>query len=100
SKVGMANVFSPKTRHVVPGFRTFADTVALGELQPTKTGAPFQIPIDFEQKAAEWQLGPSVGLAGEIISAALIAGNRSLPQITEAAQFVLDNPGASSSAQQ
>lgn len=95
----MANVFSPKPRHVVPSFRMFADTVALGELDPTTTDAPAQIPIDFESRVADWALEPSVGLAGDIISAALISGDRSVPQIAEAARFVLDHPGASSLAQ-
>lgn len=92
----MANVFVSKDRHVVPNFRRFGDTVALGELDSAEDAAPDPVQIDFQSRIAEWSLEPSVGLAGDIVSAALVSGDASHPQILDAASFVLDHEDVSS----
>jgi tetratricopeptide (TPR) repeat protein len=96
----LANVFSPAQRHVVPSFRTFADTVALGELSPVSTSVPAQIPIDFDAHIDDWELRPSVGSAGELLSAALVSGKHEVAAVTAAARYILDHPGTSSGPQQ
>ena len=92
----MANVFTPKSRHLVPNFRRFLDTAALGELDPVSTTAPDPVQIDFRSRIAEWNIQRTVGLAGDIVSAALISSETDLPAIGEAATFIIAHPDISS----
>ena len=85
----MANDFRQTNRYVVPNFRQLGDTVALGELGSTNATLPESMPIDFQSRVAEWNSGPSVGLAGDIVSAGLVASRSSEPVVDEAADFVL-----------
>lgn len=94
----MANVLIQKTRHLVPSFRRFTDTVALGELDPAGTRRADPLRIDFQSRAAEWRLDPTVGLAGDIVSAALVSGETTMPEVRDAASFILAHPEVSSSS--
>ena len=85
----MANDFNPTTRHVVPNFRRFSDTVGLGELAPANTAPPHPVGIDFGSRVAEWSAEPTAGLAADIVSAALVSSHTAPPVIDEAADFVL-----------
>ena len=85
----MANDFRRKDRHVVPSFRSFADTVVLGDLDSEGTTVPGAVPVDFESHVAEWRAGPSTGLAADIVSAALVSNQSVHPVIDEATRFIL-----------
>jgi hypothetical protein len=93
----MANVFLRKNRYVVPNFRRFRDTVALGELRPASATIPTPHKIDFETRIAEWKVDPNVGLAGDILSAAMVApSDNNPPEVAAAAQFILNHEDVSS----
>lgn len=91
----MANIFNPKSRHVVPSFRRFADAAALGELSAATSDSPQPVPVDFDAVVAEWKHGQTVGIAADLLSRAIVSG-RTLPQISEAADFVLTQGALSS----
>jgi Tfp pilus assembly protein PilF len=91
----MPSIFVPKTRHVVPSFRRFSDTVALGEIAPA-TLTRVAPSIDFDSLVAQWKQGPNAGVAGDLISAALVAGSTDFPEVSEAAEFILKNEDKSS----
>ena len=94
----MANDFSLKSRFVVPNFRRFSDTVVLGELGPARTTEPNPVRIDFRSRIAEWNIAHTVGLAGDIVSAALVTSATDPPTIGEAASFVIAHPDICSSS--
>ena len=94
----MASDFSPKNRHMVPNFRQFSDTVVLGELDPASTTAPDPVRIDFRSRLAEWNIERTVGLAGDIVSAALVSSETDPPPIDEAATFIVAHPDLCSSS--
>ena len=94
----MANDFRRKDRHVVPNFRSFADTVMLGDLDSAGTTVPEAVPIDFGLHATEWSAGPSTGLAGDIVSAALVSSQSDHPVIDRATRFILAHRGVCSSS--
>ena len=70
----MASIFLQKTRHVLPNFRSFADTVALGEVSSPSLASVYAVPVDFDSLVTEWKRAPSVGVAGDIVSSALVSG--------------------------
>ena len=92
----MANVFTPHSRHLVPNFRRFLDTVALGELHSVSTIVPDAVRIDLRSRIAEWNSQRTVGLAGDIVSAALVSSDTDMPAIGEAATFIIAHPDMSS----
>ena len=85
----MAHLLVPKTRYVLPNFRTLADTVALGELQPTSTSSTPAPGIDLAPLVTEWTHDPSLGVAADLIGAALVANNLTLSEVLAACDYVL-----------
>jgi tetratricopeptide (TPR) repeat protein len=94
----MASDFNPADRRVIPNFRRFSDTVLLGELDSPSRVLPAQLRIDFDSLIAEWRIDRNVGLAGDIVSAALVSGQSDRPEVSDAANFVFDHPDVSSSS--
>ena len=94
----MASDYSLKKRHMVPNFRRFSDTVRLGELALASPTVPDQVRIDFRSRLTEWNIERTVGLAGDIVSAALVSSETDLPVIDEAATFIVDHPDICSSS--
>src|SRR4051812_27848586 len=94
----MANLFIRKDRHVVPNFRRFSDTVALGELDAASTTSVEPPDVDFDSRIGDWRTDPSIGIAGDIVSAALVSGRENIPEVQEAAAFILEHHDTSSPA--
>ena len=94
----MASDYSLTTRYMVPNFRRFSDTVKLGELALVNPTAPDQVRIDFRSRLTQWNIERTVGLAGDIVSAALVSSETDLPAIDEAATFIVDHPDICSSS--
>lgn len=84
----MASIFEATTRYVMPGFRSFAVTAALGELSRSTVVAPAPLPFELEPLLLAWETNRSVGVAGDLLSAAITSGARP-PASIEAAEFVL-----------
>jgi tetratricopeptide (TPR) repeat protein len=87
----MANSFAPTSRHVLPNFRRFSDTVVLGELAPAGAKAPPALPANLDEILASWANSPTVAVAADLLSAAVVLG-ASLPEVEEAAGYVLERP--------
>ena len=94
----MASDFRSTNRRVVPNFRAFSDTVVLGELDLASSAVPDPVRIDFRSRLAEWNAERTVGLAGDIVSAALISNETDLPVIDEAATFIVAHSDICSSS--
>lgn len=94
---------TPEDRRVMPNWRYYYQTQALGELEyysSKPSGKPL-FPID--DYIATWIEKKGVYRAGELISAAIANGQRENPYALEAAQYILkqnihDNPALVNSA--
>lgn len=93
----MANIFVPPRRNVLPNFRRFSDTVGLGELAPAGTGTNTALRGSLDDLLQAWRLSKSIGLAGDILGAALVLGSLASDEVEQAARFVVSNQDASSS---
>lgn len=70
----MGSVFVDKDRKVIPRWRNSRVTAVTGELDTsTSKCQPHVLPqTSFVKKLRDWESKPSVGLAGEVVSAALV----------------------------
>ena len=83
----MNEVVVKKPRRVIPRWRDFATTAALGELGPLKPGAVPDAPrADLKEAKQNWASFKSPLAAGELLTAALI--ERDWEALTEAATFL------------
>jgi tetratricopeptide (TPR) repeat protein len=96
----MANIFEQKPRHVVPNFRRFSDTAELGELGLARREQGNALPFDLGDLVRAWEAERSLGLAGDVLSAAIVAGMTKVDAAREAAEFILEQEGVVSSVQQ
>lgn len=86
----MASILPDRTRFVLPNFRNSGTAAALGELSRTTTTTLPDLPRpDFRVRAADWQNKPTIALAGDIVSAALVSNDTHPPVVREAAEFAV-----------
>ena len=88
----MTSDFISKNRHVVPNLRRFSDAVVLGELDSASIASPDPVRIDFRSRLAEWTIKRTVGLAADIVSAALVSSETHSSAIDDAATFIVAHP--------
>lgn len=86
----MANIYEAKGRNVLPAFRSFRDTADLGELAPTAVQPPRPLPFDTSTVVRSWRERPSMAVAGDILSNALVSAQPKMQEALEAAQFILE----------
>lgn len=84
----METFYGLRSRHVVPGFRSFADTAALGELGSASLTPPNLPPFELGNVLRAWEEEASLVRAGELLSAVVTSGLRPT-QARKAAEMVL-----------
>lgn len=92
----MAEFIEDKQRNVIPRWRDFKTTVLIGELN-TDSGLesePSGVHHDLSSLTHDWAQNRSLAFAGDLLSAALVAGNADAAK--EAAEFVIEAKGAAS----
>lgn len=95
----MANLFEPKQRNVIPGWRSFSNTLDLGELSSLKSQhiKPEQQNID--EYIFDFKKNASVAYAAELISAAISNSQLELQEVQDAAKLILDKGDETTKAQ-
>jgi tetratricopeptide (TPR) repeat protein len=87
----MANVFEQQRRNVIPGFRNYADTLELRELDDARADRRIVAEPDLSGLVLDWEAAPSVGVAADLLSCALVAGIRDIGPVKDAARFIFDH---------
>ena len=95
----MAHSFEKKDRHVIPNWRSFKNTVKLGELNGSKgirLNSTFR--PDISDLLVDWEEDKNLAKAGDIIGAALLSNQETNDTVREIAKFILDNSKIASHA--
>lgn len=95
----MAHNIKHHKRKVVPNWRSFGNTVALGELDSSIINASKEIINPIDSYVVDWKLNPSNLFAGELLSAALIHSSFDNIEIKKAAKFILNSKENASKSQ-
>ena len=87
----MAAFLERKHRQVIPRWRSFRTTAALGELDSAEASDPHPYPIDedFEDKIRDWKQNKTIWHASELLGAALVYAHKE--QAVEASNFILSH---------
>jgi hypothetical protein len=86
----VANIFENQDRRVIPNWRTFRKTVALGELDENAIkGSVTPSIISIDQYLLDWQANKTIGHAGDLLSAAIANNVAKSPLLTEVAEFII-----------
>jgi tetratricopeptide (TPR) repeat protein len=95
----MANLFEKKDRHIIPNWRSFKNTAKLGELNGSKSiklDSSFR--PDISDLLDDWEGDKSMGMAGDILGAALVCNQESNQAVREISKYVLKNSELASKA--
>jgi len=97
----VANIFENKDRRVIPNWRSFKKTAALGELnnigiEPKK---PISTIITIEDYIEDWKNHKTIPHAGDLLSSAIVNGISDNPQVLEAAEFILARDASTTPSQ-
>lgn len=89
----MANFLEQKDRRVIPNWRSFIQTLKLGELKYSKKGSPisYNMNLSIEDYLLSWEKKRSISIAGDLISAAYVNGFVDKEEVNEAAEYILHN---------
>ncbi len=87
----MSTFVEDKDRNIIPRWRSFRTTVALGELDPAGSNTiADNLDGDYlSDKLRDWQANRNIWFAADLISAAFVLGQ--YEAAVEAAEFVLSN---------
>jgi tetratricopeptide (TPR) repeat protein len=88
----LANLFEHKDRRVIPNWRSFGNTVVLGELnsfQNQRETPIIQTTID--EYIIDWRVNRTIIHASDLVSSAVVNNFKNSPDVHEAAKFILDN---------
>jgi len=95
----MANFFEQKNRNVVPNFRSFAETIELGELSHSGKDTRKAIDYAISRDLLAWENDKSIGIAADLLSSAIVAGVTRIEPVSRAAEFLLNNRELASPSQ-
>lgn len=87
----MASIVEDIDRNIIPLWRSYIQTAASGELEYTCSRV---LPIRFDRFRdflEAWKAKKSVNTAADLINAAVISDNRTLPEVLSASEFLLRN---------
>lgn len=87
----MAAIIEEKERRVIPNWRSFGTTVALGELNTNSLNGNASPNLSIESYIREFNNNHTVPYAADLISAALVNGFTDNKNVEEAAKFLLDH---------
>ena len=86
----MAHLFEKKDRHVIPNWRSFENTAKLGELNGSKSiHLETTFKPDISDLLDDWNESKSIGVAGDILGAALICNQENNPIVKEISNFII-----------
>lgn len=95
----MADFFEKKSRHLIPNWRSFENTAKLGELNGSKgLKLDSSFKPDMSDLIDDWQAHQNIGVAGDILGAALVCNQETNKTVIEIANFVLKNKQLASNA--
>jgi len=95
----LAHSIKHNKRKVVPNWRSFGNTIALGELDSSGKEVARELIDPIESYAFDWRLNNSNLFAGELLSAALIHNSFSNSEIKEAAKYIIKHQDIASKSQ-
>ncbi len=88
----MENLFEHKDRRVIPNWRSFCKTTALGELNSFQVNNQFPIvETNINDYVFDWKLNNDIVHAADLLSAAIINNKREEGEVKKAANFILEN---------
>ena len=87
----MSSFVDDSRRQIIPRWRDFATTAALGELAfPQRDPRSIVSPVDFfAKKLARWRRDRSKGVAADLVASAFVMGRQA--EVNEAAIFLLES---------
>ncbi len=95
----MANFFEKKDRHIIPNWRSFENTLKLGELNGSKSiKLDSSFKPDISDLVENWNDSKSIGIAGDILGVALVCNQENDKTVREISEFVLQNKDKASKA--
>lgn len=96
----MANLFEHTDRRVVPNWRSFGQTVALGELDSNQLKSKaIRLDVSIDEYVYDWKTNNTVVHAGDLLSAAIVNNKLEDQNVKNAANFILSNLDHSSKSQ-
>jgi tetratricopeptide (TPR) repeat protein len=87
----MAAPLNKKDRNVIPNFRSFGKTVLIGELESESLTPHRHAEFNLDSLLRDWEERRTIGVAGDLLGAALVADQRDKQQVKEAAEFVTNH---------
>lgn len=95
----MANLFEKKDRRVVPTWRSFGKTTALGELNSILSDSSKPPETSIEEYVTDWKLNRTVAHAADLLSAAIVNNKREHESVSSAANYILQNKAQATQSQ-
>lgn len=88
----MANIFEKEDRHVIPNWRSFENTVKLRELNGSHSlDIDNSFKPDISDILDDWEYVQNIGVAGDIIGAAIICNQQDNKTVKQVAEYVRKN---------
>ncbi len=86
----MAIINEKKERQLIPNWRPFSTTIALGELDSSSV-IPFEKPnLSIADYIADFQENETIPFAADLVSASIVNGFANDKEVKKAAQFIID----------
>lgn len=96
----MANLFEPKDRRVLPNWRSFGNSVVLGELNSFQKERIIPLgEVSIESYILDWKINKTVIHASDLLSAAIVNNFKENKDVIDAANYILKNTEKSSKSQ-
>lgn len=95
----MAVINEKKERRLIPNWRSFSTTIALGELDSSSV-VPFAKPnLSIADYITDFQENETVPFAADLVSASIVNGFTKNDEVQKAAQFIMDRPSEATKTQ-
>ncbi|MDR0605034.1 MAG: hypothetical protein LBG80_12095 [Bacteroidales bacterium] len=86
----MAIIIEKKERRLIPNWRIFSTTIALGELDASSLNPIVKPDLSIDNYIADFQANESISFAADLISASIVNGFADNAVVKEAAQFIVN----------
>ena len=89
----MASFFENKDRNVIPNWRSFSVTAKLGETNNFHEAPKEKTEnsVDLSDLFHDWEQTKNIGIAGDILSSAVVVNHAKTDKIIEISRFVIEN---------
>ncbi len=95
----MAIYFEHKDRNVIPNWRSFENTIKLGELNGSpKLEISSSFKPDISDLLIDWEINKSIGMAADLVGVATICNREEDPTILEITKYIIENSDKASQA--